>query len=281
MTEKSMCHSYLKSCHFQSALFLTDSQLALRPSLLSPSVSPTKILLVYLGSFRLPLLLLSLSFPWVPGHAGLPGNEWADSIAKTGATLPVTQPCSLPPGSDYCTKIRHTRYSFWRRTLSHNSFSCQIPSVFSEELALPRLIHCELSRLRCHGHSLLLSSYLCRIKWKENFSMDTLCRIWLTSSLTFPHSSLSGVPSSAPLLPFWTSGPDLGAWPDCLVSVEFLHAPIPWKESGSTTTRGLFAVSLRRYMGHFCKIYFSSSRHVKFNSRQVCKIYFYTQLCSH
>jgi len=43
-----------------------------------------------------------------------------------------------------------------------------VPSVSSEELAFPRLIRCELSRLRCHGDSLLLSSYLCRIKRKEN-----------------------------------------------------------------------------------------------------------------
>jgi len=33
-----------------------------------------------------------------------------------------------------------------------------------------------------------------------------------------------------------TSGSDLGAWPDCWVSVEFLHAPIPRKGSGSTPT---------------------------------------------
>jgi len=50
----------------------------------------------------------------------------------------------------------------------HNSLSCQVPSVSSEELAFPRLIRCELFRLRCHGHSLFLSSYLCRIKRKEN-----------------------------------------------------------------------------------------------------------------
>jgi len=66
-------------------------------------------------------------------------------------------------------KIRHTYcYSFWRRNLSHNSLSCQIPSVSSEKLAFPHLILYELSRLRCHGHSLLFSSYLYRIKRKEN-----------------------------------------------------------------------------------------------------------------
>jgi len=29
--------------------------------------------------------------------------------------------------------------------------------------------------------------------------------------------------------------PDLGAWPDCWVSMEVLHAPIPRNGSGSTT----------------------------------------------
>jgi len=32
------------------------------------------------------------------------------------------------------------------------------------------------------------------------------------------------------------SGPDLGAWPDCWVSVEFLNALIPRKGLGSTIT---------------------------------------------
>jgi len=68
-------------------------------------------------------------------------------------------------------KIRHTRYSFWRRNLSHNSLS--LPDSFGflgGTVFSPRLIPCELSRLRCHGHSLLSSSYLCRIKRKKNSS---------------------------------------------------------------------------------------------------------------
>jgi len=60
---------------------------------------------------------------------------------------------------------------------------------------------------------------------------DTLSRIWPTSSLTVPRPSLSSAPSSAPLLPFLTSGPDLGAWLDCWVSVEFFYDPIPRKGS--------------------------------------------------
>jgi len=33
---------------------------------------------------------VALSFQWVLSHAELPGNEQADSLAKTGATLPFT-----------------------------------------------------------------------------------------------------------------------------------------------------------------------------------------------
>jgi len=59
---------------------------------------------------------VALSFQWVPNHAGLPRNEWADSLAKTGTTLLITHvPCPLAPT---IAKIRHTRYSLWRRPLA-------------------------------------------------------------------------------------------------------------------------------------------------------------------
>jgi len=92
--------------------------------------------------------------------------------------------------------------------------------------------------LRCHGHSLLLFSYFCRIK-RENSSCSA-CGLPLqglsTSPLTVPHPSLSDAPSLAVLLPFFTSVPNLGRGPTVGSPVEFLHAPIPRKGSGSTTT---------------------------------------------
>ena len=50
----------------------------------------------------------------------------------------------------------------------HSDLNFQVSEVSSEELLLSRPIRCEVSRLRCHSHSLLLSSYLHRISWKEN-----------------------------------------------------------------------------------------------------------------
>jgi len=103
---------------------------------------------------------IALSFQWVPGHTGLHRSERADTLAKTGATLPLAPTIA---------KIRHTCYSLWGQNFSHNSLFCQIPSVSLEERAISGLICCELSPLRCHSHSLLLPSCLCRIK-RENSS---------------------------------------------------------------------------------------------------------------
>ena len=70
--------------------------------------------------------------------------------------------------------------------------------------------------------------------------VDTLYR---TSIISFsivlllnPFANLS----LAPLSLFSIYGPDLGMWPDCWVSAEFLRAPIPRKGSGSTTTTTIF-----------------------------------------
>ena len=53
--------------------------------------------------------------------------------------------------------------------LSHqNSFDTQVCSISTEKLVLPRHARCVLSRLRCNGHSLLVSSYLSRIGRIEN-----------------------------------------------------------------------------------------------------------------
>jgi len=213
------CHSHLKSCHFQSALFLTDSQLALTLLSTAPAFLQPKSFWHISDSLS---SRVALSFQWLPGHAGLSGNELADSVAKIGTILPFTHvPCPLDLT---IAKIRHTCYSFRRRNLSHYSLSCQIPSVSSEELALSHLIHCELFRLRCHSHSLPLSSYLCRIKWKENSSCSA-CGHPLKDLTHHLLDCTASEPLRCAIFGTTSSIFDLGVWPDCWVSVEFLHAP--------------------------------------------------------
>ena len=150
------CTSHSMICKFQSVLFLTDSQSAL--SILSSA--PSYLLPESLWNVWSLASSLSnnttLSFQWVPGHAGLPENEKADLLAKTGASLPTDAiPCPLPL---VIAKVRYSQYRNWRRHFSHSHLNFQVPEVSSEELLLSRSICSELSRLRCHGHSLLLSS---------------------------------------------------------------------------------------------------------------------------
>ena len=160
------CANHLMTRKFQSVLFLTDSQSAL--SILSSA--PSYVLLESLWNVWSLASSLSnnstLSFQWVPGHAGLPGNENADLLAKAGASLPTDAiPCPLPP---VVAKVRYSLYRNWRRHISHSHLNFQVTEVPLEELLLSRPIRFEFSRLRCHGHSFLLSSYFHRISRKEN-----------------------------------------------------------------------------------------------------------------
>ena len=104
----------------------------------------------------------------VPGHSFLPGNDAADELARRGTLLaPSAIPCSLSP---LISRIHSRLISDWRRTVSSKFFDTQIFSISTEELVLPRHARCVLSRLRCNGHSLLLSRYLFRIGRIENSS---------------------------------------------------------------------------------------------------------------
>ena len=103
-----------------------------------------------------------------PRQSFLPGNDAADELARRGALLaPSAIPCSLSP---LVSRIHSYLFSDWRRTVSSKFFDTQVPSISTEELVLPRHARCVLSRLRCNGHSLLLSSYLSRIGRIENSS---------------------------------------------------------------------------------------------------------------
>ena len=109
------------TCKFQSVLFLTDSQSAL--SILSSA--PSYLLpesLWYVWSLASSLSNnTSLSFQWVPGHAGLPRNEKADLLAKTGASLPTDAIAS--PFHPVSAKVRYCQYRNWRRHISHSQLN--------------------------------------------------------------------------------------------------------------------------------------------------------------
>ena len=100
-----------------------------------------------------------------------PGNDAADELARRGTLLaPSAIPCSL---FSHTSCIHSRLISDWRRTVLSKFFDTQVSSISTEKLVLPRHARCVLSRLRCNGHSLLLSSYLSRIGRIENLSCST------------------------------------------------------------------------------------------------------------
>ena len=108
----------------------------------------------------------SIRLQCVPGHSFLPDNNAADELPRRGALLvPSTIPCSH---SSLISDIPFSLLSDWRRTVSSKYFDTQVPSISKEELVLLHHARYVLSRLRCNGHSLLLSSYLSRIGRIEN-----------------------------------------------------------------------------------------------------------------
>ena len=98
--------------------------------------------------------------------------------------MPSAIPCSL---SHFISRINSCLFSNRRRTVSSRFFDTQAPSISTEELVLPRHARCVLSRLRCNGRSLLLSSYFSRTGRIENPSCSDCGHLFQdTSHLILP-----------------------------------------------------------------------------------------------
>ena len=79
-------------------------------------------------------------------------------------------PSAIPGSLSLISRIHSRPISDWRHTVSSKFFDTQVPSISTEEPVLPRHARCVLSRLCCNEHSLLLGSYLSRIRRIENAS---------------------------------------------------------------------------------------------------------------
>ena len=158
-------------------------------------------------------------------------------LPKLVPLCPLTQSHALSPS--VVAKVRYSQYHNRRRLISHSHLNFQAPEVSSEELLLSCPIRSKLSGFAAmatvffYPH-IFTGSVGRRILFVV--PVDTLYRTSIISSSTvLPLNPFINL-SLAPLSPFLIYGPDLGVWPNCWVSAEFLRAPIPRKGSGSTTT---------------------------------------------
>ena len=140
--------------------------------------------------------------------------------------------CSLSP---LISRIHSRLISDWRRTVSFKFFDTQVPSISTEELVLPRHVRCVLSRPRCNGHSLLISSYLSRIGRIESPFCSACGHSSQVTSHFFLHCPATDslrrslLCDSLSLYDLW-SRPWGVVW---LLGLHgFLPCPFPWKGSG-------------------------------------------------
>ena len=188
---------------------------------------------------------------WVSGHSFLPGNSPTDELARRGAQLvPSAILCSL---SSLISRFHSSVFSNWGRTVSTKIFDTQIFSISTEELVLPRQARCVLSRLRCNGNSLLLSSYLSRIGKIENPSRSACghpSQETFYSFCTVQQRTLCAARSLATLCLSTTSSLDPGYLPGFWGYMFFRHALIPRKGRVTTTTGHSFQRFGGKIHGH-------------------------------
>ena len=175
-------------------------------------------------------LILSLCFQRVPSHAGLPVMKKRIYFPKLVPPCPLTQSHALSPQSLPKSIIPSTTIGdvtsptpIWTsktpKSLRRNcSFFALFAVSFSVFAAIATVFFYPHIFTGSVGKRILLV-----------VPVGILYRTSIISSSTVLPLNPFVNPSLAPLSLFLTYGPDLGVWPDCWVSAEFLRAPIPRK----------------------------------------------------
>ena len=185
--------------------------------------------------FQVDLAGTIVSPPVLSGYNGSPDTRFSRG---------TTRLMSWPDGERYLCPLHLLSFvstlvffSDWRRTVSSKFFDTQVPSFSTEEIVLPRHVRYVLSRLRCKGHSLLLSSYLSRIGRIENSSCSACRHSSQDTSHLILHCQLRtllAAYSLATLCLYIISAPGPGKLPSFCGSMVFRHSPS--LERGRVTT---------------------------------------------
>ena len=183
---------------FQQAQYAQVSLFFLSDSRSSSPHCPLLHLSFYLKLFGTSGRNCLLSPPVLSGYNGSPDTRFSRGTTRL-MSCPDGERYLRPPQFLVVSLLSLVSTLVFSRTggvLSHlNSFT-QVPSISTEKLVLPCHVRCVLFRLRCNGHSLLLSSYLSRIGRIKNPSCSAC---GLVPGHLSSHSALSSYGLFAPL----------------------------------------------------------------------------------
>ena len=235
--------NHLITCKFQSVLFLTDSQSAL--SILSSAPSyllPESLWNVWSIASSLSPTTPSCASNGSPVTRVSPVMKMRIYLPKVVPPYPLTQfhalsPQSLPKSVIFSTTIGDVASP--TPILTTKSPKSLRRNFFLALFAVSFPVFAAMATVSLYLH-IFTGSVGRRIL--PVVPVDTLYRTSTISSTVLPQNLFVNL-SLAPLSLFLIYGTDLGVWPDCWVSAEFLRAPIPRKGSGSTTTTKVEAVN--------------------------------------
>ena len=221
-----VCSSFFRCslCHSASSFLVSATPTSLPLLLLSDSRHPLSFYFNLSGRFSRDCIVFP---PVLPRYNGLPDTRFSRGTMR--------RLMSWPDGKRF-PRISHIHsylFSDWRRTVSSKFFDTLVPSISTEELVFPLYARCVPSRLRCNGHSLLISSHLSRIGRIENPSCSACGHPSQDISHLILHCPAT---DSAPLALWRLSGPGPGELPGCWSSMVFRHAPILRKGPGSNNS---------------------------------------------